>query len=99
AIANVGFFMHSVTYLNYAMALVGKNLDWGNVRVNHEQVLAALSRRTVGYPLLLVLTRTPWILSLRTILIVQALMAIAMPLLIFKTLQPFSRYAAFLTAL
>jgi hypothetical protein len=96
---NIGFFFDTITYLNYAMAIVGKNLDWGVAWINHEMVVTAITRRSLGYPLLLLLTGAPTQESFRGILLLQGAMAIAMPLLIYKTLKPYSARAALVTAL
>ena len=98
-VVNVGFFMDSVSYLNYALGITGQELDWGNVQVNHDQLLAAISRRTSGYPLLLVATGVATRNTLIGILALQAFFAISMPLLVFGTLQPISKKAAFVTSI
>lgn len=96
---NVGFFMDSVTYLQSALALMGRELDWGSVFVSHEQTVYAFARRSIGYPILMVASGLPLSSSTLVILIEQAAMAVAIPALAFKIVQPFHARAAFWTGL
>ena len=96
---NLGFFMDSVTYLQSALALIGRELDMGTGWVSHEQTVNALARRSIGYPILLVASGLPLSSSVLAILIIQAAMAVAIPAMAFKIVQPFHARAAFWTGL
>lgn len=89
---NVSFLGDSPSYIQYAWGLLGGAIS-----------STTLGARTVGYPLLLVLTGVvgpgEHFNSFLGILLLQAAMAIAMPVLVYKTLEPFNRRAAFYTAL
>jgi hypothetical protein len=89
---NVGFLGDSPSYIQYAWGLLGDPIS-----------STTLGARTVGYPLLLVLTGAvgpgEHFNSFLGILLLQAVMAVAMPVLVYKTLEPFNRHAAFYTAL
>ncbi len=81
------------------MALTGHSLNWGVPWIDHEQIVVALSRRTVGYPLLLLATGVPEFQTFSVILLVQAAMAVTIPVLVYKIIQPFSAISAFWTSL
>lgn len=100
AVVNVGFFMDSVQYLRYANVLVGQEMPFQtNDSIGHDMDMTAVARRTAGYPLLLLLTGVPSTGSLIGIVILQAAMAVAMPMLVYKTVEPYGRRAALVTAL
>lgn len=100
AFVNVGVFMDSLQYLRYADVLIGRaNPYFLNATIGHVQDFDAIARRTAGYPLLLLLGGVPFRGSLIGILAIQAAMAVAMPLLVFKTLEPYSRRFALIGAI
>jgi hypothetical protein len=100
ALVNVGFFMDSLSYLRYADVLIGRAMPFQtNAVIGHEMDLYAISRRTIGYPLMLLLGGVPFSGSLIGIVAIQAAMAVAMPLLFYKTLEPYSRRAALIGAI
>jgi hypothetical protein len=92
SIQNIGFHCDSPPYVQFAWGLFGYSL-----------MRLILWVRTAGYPLLIAATGVvgpnATFHSFIGILILQAAMAVAMPVLIYKTLEPYSRRVAFLTAL
>lgn len=97
---NLGFFMDTLQYLRYANVLVGHDMTHQlNAILGHDQDVTSISRRTIGYPLVLLLAGVPFTGSLIGVVILQAAMAIAMPLLAYKTLEPFGRRVALITTL
>jgi hypothetical protein len=97
---NLGFFMDTIQYLRYANELVGHDMTYQfNAIIGHDQDATAIARRTIGYPLVLLLAGVPFTGSLIGVIILQAAMAIAMLLLAYKTLEPFGRRVAFITTL
>ena len=87
SIQNIGFHCDSPGYIDVAWSWFGGSVS---------QLTAWV--RTIGYPLLIVLGGTVGshsrFHSFAGILLIQAAMAVAMPALVFKTLEPFNRRLA-----
>ena len=97
---NVGFDGDSVQYLRYANTLAGIKMPYmSDPATGAAMDFASISRRTAGYPLLLWLGGVPITGSLIGIMLIQAIMAIAMPVLIYKMLAPFGSRMALVVAL
>ena len=92
SVQNIGFHCDSPAYVLLAQSLYG-----------HSIAPLITWVRTIGYPLLIVLSGVVGphgaFHSFLGILIIQAAMAVAMPVLIFKILEPYNRRIALLTAL
>lgn len=92
AVQNIGFQCDSPGYIQYAQGLLGGP--------SPEVTLWA---RTPGYPVLMILSGMlrpgGSFLSFLGILLVQAAMAVGMPILAYETLKPYRRRVAFFTAM
>jgi hypothetical protein len=98
-LVNVGFFSDTLQYLGFARELHHRQIPYfadGSYGPDFDVTSAA--RRTLGYPLLMLIAGVPQTGSILGILAIQALMAIAMPLLAYKIIEPWGRRAAFVTA-
>lgn len=92
SIQNIGFHCDSPAYIQFTWGLFGYSIS-----------RLVLWVRTIGYPLLIalggVVGPNATFHSFLGILLIQAAMAVAMPVLIFKTLEPYYRRLAFFIAL
>lgn len=88
SIQHIGYTSDSTTYLQLAEFLLRKR-GAGNF----------LFFRTPGYPLLMILGGVPFFDSFAGLLLIQAIMAILIPVLIYKTLMIISPRSAFLGAI
>jgi hypothetical protein len=84
---HVIWYGDSHTFFNYAADLL-----------NYFQLNPSLQWRSPGYPLVLIATGVPLTGSVAGLLFLQALAGAAIPLLIYWTLLPIDRWAAFLAA-
>jgi hypothetical protein len=97
---NIGYSMDTTQYIRYANVLVGQEMTYQlNPTIGFDQDVTSVARRAIGYPLLLLLGGVPFTESLIGIVLIQAAMAVAMPLLAYKTLEPYGRRPAFIIAL
>jgi hypothetical protein len=88
AFVNVGFLMDSVGYWHFANILAGIELKHDlNELLGRDFDATVVARSTAGYPLILLLAGAVVTGSFSGIVLVQAIMAIAMPLLAYKTLD------------
>ena len=97
---NVGYSMDTTQYIRYANVLVGNEITHQlNATIGYDEDVKSVARRAIGYPLLLLLGGAPFTGSLIGIVLIQAAMAVAMPLLAYKTLELYGPHLAFITAL
>ena len=96
---NLGFFSDTLQYLSFADELRRHLLPhFGPSMPGTDFAVNSIARRTLGYPLLLIFGGVPQTGSFIGVLILQAVMAIAMPVLTYKIIELYSRRAAFITA-
>lgn len=92
AVQNIGYHCDSPAYLQYAWRLLGQS-----------QSTFIIWTRTPGYPLLMLLTGTAgtdgYFYTFKRLLAAQAVMAVLMPVLVYKTLAFYNRRVAFFGAL
>ncbi len=74
-------------------------LDYADAIVHHTILPPSVAQRDAGYPLLIILSGYPFLKSLLPILLIQAAFAVALPMLIYASLQRLSIPLAFVTAL
>lgn len=92
SIQNVGFHCDSPGYIQYAQGMFGKPWPY-----------TVLWARTVSYPLLIILSGVLWpdgsFHSFLGILLLQAVMAVGIPVLVYKIIEPYQKRVAFFTAI
>jgi hypothetical protein len=97
--ANIGYFADTAQYLHYASEIHNHQIPYfANEVLGQDFDVTSVARRTLGYPILLLLGGVPQTESFLGILTIQAAMAVAMPLLSYKILEPYGQRIAFATS-